>query len=309
MFVCYCLLLCRVINVLLLFVIVVTYLTAGAKKTTFADRTTFNVSNWQTKMLPVLSLLRKNKDDELAAGSLIDLVKKLQIELEQQDLCSLLPGAATQGETFLFDARDHHWGNMTEDLRFVVYSQAVSREVLGKWCIDKALQSIVLSSFYSAEYVVDRRTMASPAFLYHLWLYSSSDVLDIEPDKIADEASQLWETLSDLAELSLKKQPRGESWPSAVCQCCVRNDTVNLVQCSDAFCWMGAIHVDCIPSTGKARWKCKSCMKVQEAEELKAEKLKAEKQLKAKAEAEKAAEVVAKAKPTDPEPPLAPTIK
>jgi hypothetical protein len=254
------LLLCRAINVFVIFV-VVTYLTAGAQKTSYADRTNFNIGNWQAKVLPVLSLLLKNSRDQVAAEALIDLVKELQNELEQQDLCSLLPEAATQGETYLFDGRDLHWGN-AGDLRFVVYSQAVSRELLEKWCTDVALQSRVLTTFYSAETVVDRRTIASPAFLYYLWLFSSSDVLDIESDKIAHQAEQMWETLSDLAELSLKK--RKPTWPSAVCQCCVRNDTKNnnLVQCRrppPVSCWMGAIHADCMPS-GKARWKCKSCM-------------------------------------------------
>ena len=236
----------------------VTYLTAGAQKTSFADRTNFNVGNWQAKMLPVLSLLRQNGSDQVAAKSLIDLVKELQDELEQQDVCNLPPEAAKQGETFFFDGRDHHWGN-AGDLRFVVYSQAVSREVLGKWCTDVALQSRVLTTFYSAETVVDRRTIANPEFLYRLWLFSSSDVLDIESDKIAHQAEQMWETLSDLAELSLRA--REPTWPSAVCQCCVRNDTT-LVHCKrppGKLCWIGAIHADCM-TPGKKRWKCKSCM-------------------------------------------------
>ncbi len=221
----------------------VTYLTAGANKTSFAR---FNVEEWQAKMLTQLHNLRSAVPQ--AADAIIALVNILKSELEYQDVVGLQPDIAAQGETYLFDGRYLHWGNASEDLRFVVYSQAVSRYVLEKWHNDEALQLTVLTTYYSAEYVVDRRTIASPTFLYNLWLYAGVE----QSKKIAEEAREMWEKLSDVA-----TDPR---WPSAVCQCCVRNDVANLIRCTDVDCWMGAAHLDCMPhGSRRSRWKCSGC--------------------------------------------------
>ena len=232
----------------------VTYLTAGASKTSFVDRARFNVGDWQIKMLKLLSELHKGRTG--ASDDVIALVNTLKAELEHQDALeiSLQPEAAQQGETFFFDGRDLHWGNGCEDLRFVVYSQAVHRSVIERFFNNKALQKTALTTLYSAEHVVDRRTIASPAFLHDLWLYASSDVLKIKQENIAKEAGELWDKLINLAS--------GSRWPSAVCQCCLRNDVESMVQCACANeeCWMGAIHTDCIAVRPPKVWKCSSCL-------------------------------------------------
>ena len=228
----------------------VTYLTAGAKKTSFAG---FNVGEWHAKMLPVLCDLRKGVPK--TADAVIELVDIFKDELERQDACSLQPEAAKQGETVLFDGRDLHWGNASEDedLRFVVYSQAVSRLLVDKWCNDKALLCTVLTTYYSAEYVVDRRTIASPTFLYNLWLYASPDVLKGKRSKLEEKGKDLWKRLSALA--------CGHKWPSQVCQCCVGNDSVNMAFCNVTGCFMGAIHPECmLIAVDPEKWKCSSCL-------------------------------------------------
>ena len=59
----------------------VTYLTAGAKKTSFADRT-FSVGKWQATMLPLLYNLRH--DQCRSALAVIEHVNTLKHELEKQ---------------------------------------------------------------------------------------------------------------------------------------------------------------------------------------------------------------------------------
>jgi hypothetical protein len=140
-------------------------------------------------------------------------------------------------------------------LRFVVYSQAVSRHLIDKFLKNEALQLTVLTTYYSAEYVVDRRTIASPAFLHNLWLYNSPDVLRIKQSNIAKKARDLWDKLSRLA--------MGREWPSPVCQCCLRNDEdENIVLCTVKDCQMGAIHTDCMPLAAQRPelWKCFGCL-------------------------------------------------
>jgi hypothetical protein len=235
----------------LLFV-VVTYLTDGASKTSFADCASFNVDEWQTAMLKLLHDVRKDKTG--ASNAVVALVNVLKTELEHQDALSLQPDSETakQGETFLFDGRKLHWGNASKDLRLVVYSQAVHRGLLDKFCNNHSLRKTLLTSIYSSEFVVDRRTIASPAFLHHLWLYNSPDVLEITEENIAKQAKELWDKLSPLA--------IGLHWPSSVCQRCVNNDSKELVRCTAEHCQMGAIHMDCMPVTEQQdEWKCSSC--------------------------------------------------
>jgi len=150
-------------------------LTTGTNKTSFAS---FNVGDWQAKMLKRLHNVRKGKSH--AMNNVVALVNTLKTELEVQDALSLQPDAegAVQGETFLFDGRSLHWGNASKDLRFVVYSQAVHRGVLDKFFGNYTLWKTVLTTYYSAEYVVDRRTIVSPTFLHNLWLFNSPDVLE-----------------------------------------------------------------------------------------------------------------------------------
>ena len=228
----------------------VTYLTAGANKTSFAD---FNVDEWQTAMVKRLHNVRKNKTG--ASNDVVALVNVLKTELEHQDALILKPDSETakQGETFLFDGRKLHWGNASKDLRLVVYSQAVHRGLLDKFASND-FRKTVLTTYYSAEYVVDRRTIASPTFLHNLWLYNSPDVLKIKEKNIAKKAKELWDTLSKLG--------MGLHWPSSVCQCCVSNDDADIVLCTAEHCQMGAIHTNCMPLTERQRpqvWKCSSC--------------------------------------------------
>ena len=230
----------------------VTYLTAGAKKTSFADRT-FSVGEWQATMLTLLCNLRH--DQSRSVQAVIKHVNTLKHELENQDANNVQPALALRGDTYLFDGRDLHWGNASENAsegRFVVYSQAVSRILLEKWHADQALQ--VLTTYYSAEYVVDRRTITSPTFLHNLWLYASNDVLTIEKSKIADEARALWLKLANVASHS--------KWPKAVCQSCVSNILEDLVKCTVHDCWIGAIHKDCMPLDVQMNspWRCSSCL-------------------------------------------------
>ena len=230
----------------------VTYLTTGTNKTSFAS---FNVGDWQAKMLKRLHNVRKGKSH--AMNDVVALVNTLKTELEVQDALSLQPDAegAVQGETFLFDGRSLHWGNASKDLRFVVYSQAVHRGVLDKFVGNYTLWKTVLTTYYSAEYVVDRRTIVSPTFLHNLWLFNSPDVLEIKQENIAQEARGLWNKLSRLA--------IGLLWPSPVCQCCLRNDEdENMVLCTVKDCQMGAIHTDCMPLAAErpGLWKCFGCL-------------------------------------------------
>ena len=229
----------------------VTYLTDGANKTSFADCTSFNVDEWQTTMLKLLHNV--HKDETGASDAVVAQVNVLKTELERQDALSLQPDSETakQGETFLFDGRKLHWGNASKDWRLVVYSQAVHRGLLDQFCND-SLRKTLLTSIYSSEFVVDRRTIASPAFLHDLWLYNSPDVLEITEENIAKQAKELWDKLSPLA--------IGLHWPSSVCQRCVNNDSKELVRCTAEHCQMGAIHMDCMPVTEQQdEWKCSSC--------------------------------------------------
>ena len=241
----------KLYKLFVLLFVVVTYLTAGANKTSFVKRARFNVGSWQIDMLKLLRQLREGKTG--ASAEVITLVNTLKTELEYQDALSPENGVAQLGETFLFDGRDLHWGNACKDLRFVVYSQAVHRGLLDKFMSKKSLVKTVLTTYYSAEYVVDRRTIASPAYLHDLWLYGSSDVREIEEKNIGVEARKLWEKLASLDSESF--------WPLAVCQCCLKNDVENMVQCTNKECWMGAIHTDCKPiGVSPEVWKCSSCL-------------------------------------------------
>ena len=231
----------------------VTYLTAGAKKTSFADRM-FSVGEWQATMLTLLSNLRHDQCQSTAAQAVIEHVNTLKHELEKQDLNDVQPELALRGATYLFDGRDLHWGNASDNAsegRFVVYSQAVSRILLEMWHADQAL---LLTTLYSAEFVVDRRTIVSPAFLLNLWLYVSNEVLTSEKSKIADEVRALWLKLAELASHS--------TWPTAVCQSCVSNSPQELINCTVHDCWMGAIHNECMPLNRKtiSPWRCSSCL-------------------------------------------------
>ena len=236
--------------------VVVTYLTAGAKKTSFADRT-FSVGKWQATMLTLLCNLRHDQSQSSAqAQAVIQHVNTLKRELEEQDANNMQPVLALRGDTYLFDGRDLHWGNASENAgegRFVVYSQAVSWHLMNKFISDRDLQLTVLTTYYSAEYVVDRRTIASPTFLHNLWLYNSPDVLKINDQNIAKIAKELWDKLSPLA--------IGPHWPSPVCQCCVSNDDADIVLCTAEHCQMGAIHTNCMPFAERRPdvWKCSSC--------------------------------------------------
>ena len=231
----------------------VTYLTDGANKTSFADCTSFNVDEWQTRMLKLLHNVHNDQTE--ASDAVVAQVNVLKTELERQDALSLQPDSETakQGETFLFDGRKLHWGNASKDWRLVVYSQAVHRGLLDKFCND-SLRKTLLTSIYSSEFVVDRRTIASPAFLHDLWLYNSPDVLKIEEENIAKQAKELWDKLSPLA--------IGLHWPSSVCQCCVSNIDTDIVRCTAEHCQMGAIHKDCLPLTWNrsSPWRCSSCL-------------------------------------------------
>ena len=233
----------------------VTYLTDGANKTSFADCASFNVDEWQTAMLKLLHDVRKDKTG--ASNAVVAQVNVLKTELEHQDALSLQPDSETakQGETFLFDGRKLHWGNASKDFRLVVYSQAVHRGVLDKFVGNYTLWKTVLTTYYSAEYVVDRRTIVSPTFLHSLWLYNSPDVLEIKQENIAEEARELWDKLSRLT--------KDREWPSPVCQCCWRNDEdENIVLCTVKDCQMGAIHTDCMPLAAQRPelWKCFGCL-------------------------------------------------
>ena len=204
-------------------------------------------------MLTLLYNLRHDQCQSTSAQAVIEHVNTLKHELEKQDANNVQPELALRGATYLFDGRDLHWGNASENAsegRFVVYSQAVSRILLEKWHTDQAL---LLTTYYSAEYVVDRRTIASPTYLHNLWLYNSHDVLRISEINIAKEAQDLWEKLDHLT--------KGREWPSAVCQCCLINDEDNMVLCTAKDCCMGAIHSDCIPLLAEAEgWKCSNCL-------------------------------------------------
>jgi hypothetical protein len=242
-----------VLQIILTFVllfVVVTYLTDGANKTSFADRARFKVCDWQDEMLKLLHKLRKGVAN--ASNDVIALVNTFKNELEHQDALPEGVEGAVQGETFLFDGRNLHWGNASKDLRFVVYSQAVSWHLMDKFIKNRDLQLTVLTTYYSAEYVVDRRTIASPTYLHNLWLYNSPDVLEISESNIAKKAQDLWEKLFPLG--------MGLKWPSAVCQCCLSNDEDNMVLCTAKDCCMGAIHMNCIPHAQAEEWKCSSCL-------------------------------------------------
>jgi hypothetical protein len=109
----------------LFYFVVVTYLTAGAKKTSFADRT-FSVGEWQATMLTLLCNLRHDQSRSVHQD-VIEHVNTLKHELEKQDANNVQPALALRGDTYLFDGRDLHWGNASENAsegRFVVYSQA-----------------------------------------------------------------------------------------------------------------------------------------------------------------------------------------
>ena len=231
----------------------VTYLTDGANKTSFADCASFNVDEWQTAMLKLLHNVRKDKTG--ASNAVVAQVNVLKTELEHQDALSLQPDSETakQGETFLFDGRKLHWGNASKYLRLVVYSQAVHRCLLDKFFNKHSLRKTVLTSYYSSEFVINRLTIGSPAFLHNLWLYNSPDVLEIKEENIAKEAKELWDKLSPLA--------IGLHWPSSVCQCCVSNDDADIVRCTAEHCQMGAIHTNCMPLAERRpdEWKCSSC--------------------------------------------------
>ena len=233
-----------------MFVSVVTFLTEGSK-TSFADHSLFNFGEWKDEMIRLLDSL----PNPTVNTAIIELINKLAMFLESQDSLTHTRHAAKRGDTCAFNTQYCHWGNAADQQRVVVYSEAVPESIfnafLDKIICGATLRSTVLTTYYSAEYVIDRRTIASPAFLHNIWLYNSAKVPQMESSNVAAAAVQMWEFISSLAD---------SAWPAAVCgECCLNTDSL-LVKCSDKTCWMGAIHTACKPAGAKkAKWKCPSC--------------------------------------------------
>ena len=235
------------------FIAVVTFLTEGASKTSFADLANFNVGAWQDKMLLQMGRLPSADADT----AISDLVTELREFLEQQDSSIVATEAAKQGETCIFNARDIHWGNASDSkhARYVVYSEAIPELVfhafLDQLLRGVSLRSTLLTTYYTAEYVVDRRTIASPSYLHNLWLYKADAVLKSSVEDIALTSDSVWEYISRMADAQV-------TWPRPVCHMCADNHG-EVVVCAKKDCWMGAIHKKCIPGT-RVPWKCPSCL-------------------------------------------------
>ena len=235
---------------------IVTFLTEGASKTSFAERT-FNVGAWQDKMLLQIGSLPGSGSGKDADTAISDLVTELSEFLEKQDSSIVATEAAKQGETCIFNSRDIHWGKASKDPRYVVYSEAIPELVfhdfLDQLLRGVSLRSTLLTTYYSTEYVVDRRTIASPTYLHNLWLFKADAVLSSSLERIALTSESVWECISRMAAAQA-------TWPRPVCHRCVDNDGI-VVKCDEKDCWMGAIHNKCMSKRSSSNpWKCPSCL-------------------------------------------------
>ena len=235
---------------------IVTFLTEGASKTSFAERT-FNVGAWQDKMLLQIGSLPGSGSGKDADTAISDLVTELSEFLEKQDSSIVATEAAKQGETCIFNSRDIHWGKASKDPRYVVYSEAIPElvfhEFLDQLLRGVSLRSTLLTTYYSTEYVVDRRTIASPTYLHNLWLFKADAVLSSSLERIALTSESVWECISRMAAAQA-------TWPRPVCHRCVDNDGI-VVKCDEKDCWMGAIHNKCMSKRSSSKpWKCPSCL-------------------------------------------------
>jgi hypothetical protein len=249
---------------------VVTFVSACASKTSFANRDgkVFDFCEWQDRMILELD----KRPSEEVSRAIITLVLELKTVLEALDAVCPSTETALQGETCIFDGRFLHWGNGSEDHpRILVYSTAMPKllfdDFFNTHFAGVSLRSTLLTSYYSTEFVIDRRTMTNPAFLHNLWMYKSPLVnvkrcpsYDVEKsrEKWTAKAESLWEYLSTVAEAA-------ESWPPAVCECCFDNKADSpsaLVKCTVSGCWMGSIHVTCMTPAAKKKkyWKCLVCL-------------------------------------------------
>jgi hypothetical protein len=242
---------------------VVTFVSAGASKTSFANRDgkVFDFCEWQDRMILELD---KCPSEEVSRA-IITLVLELKTVLETLDAACPSTETALQGETCIFDGRFLHWGNGSEDHpRILVYSTAMPKllfdDFFNTHFAGVSLRSTLLTSYYSTEFVIDRRTMTNPAFLHNLWMYKSPHVnaYDVTVKKWTAMAESMWEYLSTVAEAA-------ESWPPAVCECCFDNKADSpsaLVKCTVSGCWMGSIHVTCMTPAAKKKkyWKCLVCL-------------------------------------------------
>ena len=232
---------------------VVTFLTEGASKTSFADLANFNVGTWQDKMLLQLDRMPSSDADTAISA----LVTELSEFLEKQDSLSVATETAKQGETCIFNGRDIHWGgNASNAPRYVVYSEAIPELVfhgfLDQLLNGVSLRSTLLTTYYTTENVVDRRTIVSPAYLHNLWLFKGNAVLRSSVEEIALTSNSVWKYISRMAAAQA-------TWPRPVCHCCVVNHG-QVVKCAEKDCWMGAIHETCRRGRRRRRWKCPSCL-------------------------------------------------
>jgi hypothetical protein len=235
----------------------VTFVSDGASKTSFVNLDVFNFREWQDKMLSVLD---NNRTEELSE-KIIALVNELKTVLETQDTACPNTQTAMQSETAIFDGRHLHWGPGSDD-RFVVYSEAVPHllfeEFFNKHIVGVTLRKTLLTTYYSTELVIDRRTIANPAFLHNLWMFKSREMSKCQsPEEWAATSESMWDYLSTLAD-------KEGLWPSAACECCLNNRADStLVKCTVDDCWIGSIHKACILTTSaekKKKWKCLVCL-------------------------------------------------
>jgi hypothetical protein len=248
---------------------VVTFVSAAASKTSFAvrDVKALHFCEWQDRMILELD---KHPSEEVSRA-IITLVLELKTVLETLDAVCPSTETAKQGDTCIFDGRFLHWGNGSENPRILVYSTAMPKLLLddffNKHFAGVSLRSTLLTSYYSTEFVIDRRTMTNPVCLHNLWMYKSPFVnvkqcpaYDVEKsrEKWTAKAESMWEYLSTVAEAA-------ELWPPAVCECCFDNRADSpspLVKCTVSGCWMGSIHVTCMTPAAKKKkdWKCLVCL-------------------------------------------------
>jgi hypothetical protein len=243
---------------LTLTVSMVTFLSVGASKTSFANGV-FNFREWQDKML---SELDKNRTEELSE-KIIGLVNELKTGLETQDTACPEPQTAKQSETAIFDGRHLHWGPGSDKDRFVVYSEAMPQllfdNFFNKIISGVTLRKTLLTTYYSTEMVIDRRTIANPAFLYNLFMFKSREMIQwTSAEEWATMSDSFWDYLSTLAD-------KKGLWPSAVCECCSNNRAGSpLVKCTVPGCLVGSIHETCMTTGAKKKprgnWKCFVCL-------------------------------------------------
>jgi hypothetical protein len=122
------------------------------------------------------------------------------------------------------------------------------------------LRKTLLTTYYSTEMVIDRRTIANPAFLYNLWMFKSREMSQwTSPEEWAAMSDSFWDYLSTLAD-------KKGLWPSAVCgECCLNNRAdLPLVKCTVPGCLVGSIHETCMTTGAKKKprgnWKCFVCL-------------------------------------------------